>query len=115
MRYLVVFLILLVSIVMVLFGAQNTQTVKVQFLSYNSGDVSLSLVLVLAAMGGATLTGLVSVWNAIQGGMRERANRRKSEQRIRELQQKVETLERSNLSMRAAIQTQARTTSEQKQ
>ena len=115
MRYLVVVLILLVSIIMVVFGAQNTQTVKVQFLTYNSGDVSLSLVLVLAAMGGATLTGLVSLWNGIQSSMRERANRRRSEQRIRELQQRIESLERSNSSMKAVIQAQARVPSEQKQ
>jgi uncharacterized integral membrane protein len=114
MRYLVVILILVVSIVMVIFGAQNTQTVKVQFFTYNSGDVSLSLLIVLAALGGATLTALVSIFNGIQSSMRERSLRRKLEQRNRELEQKVASLEKNYNTARIALQAQARLASEQR-
>lgn len=86
MRYLIIILILLISIAMVLFGAQNTQSVEVQFLSYRSGMVSLSLVVIIAAIGGALLIGLVNMWGSIQRSFRERASRKKLEQRIRELE-----------------------------
>ena len=53
MRILVLILILLVSVVMVAFGAQNTQTVEVSFFSLQSGAVSLSLVIIVQTRSGA--------------------------------------------------------------
>lgn len=110
MRYLIIVLILLVSVVMVVFGVQNTQKVELTFLNYGAKDVSLALVVVLAALGGVILSGLITVWTSIQSGFRERAFRRKLERENRELAQRLSTSERENQTLRAALQAQARGT-----
>lgn len=110
MNYFVTVLIFAVSIVMVIFGAQNTQTVALNFLTYKSGEVSLSLVIVLATVGGVILTGLITVASGLRRSMRERNARKRMEREIRELMQKVVVLERDNTKMREALQLQARAT-----
>jgi uncharacterized integral membrane protein len=94
MRLLVLLLILVVSVVMVIFGAQNTRPVTVQFLSYTSGEVSLSLVIVIAALLGAMLSVLLGLMSTIPRTLRERSTRRKLEARTRELEGRLATLER---------------------
>jgi uncharacterized integral membrane protein len=108
MNYFVTVLIFAVSIVMVIFGAQNTQTVALNFLTYKSGEVSLSLVIVLATVGGVILTGLITVASGLRRSMRERNARKRMEREIRDLSQKVSLLERDNTKMREALQLQAR-------
>ncbi|MDZ4717127.1 MAG: lipopolysaccharide assembly protein LapA domain-containing protein [Roseiflexaceae bacterium] len=105
MRYLIIVLILLVSVVMVVFGVQNTQKVELTFLSYGAKDVSLALVVVLAALGGVILSGLITVWNSIQSGLRERSIRRRLERENRDLAQRLSIIERENQTLRAALQT----------
>jgi uncharacterized integral membrane protein len=108
MRYLIIVLILLVSVVMVVFGVQNTQKVELTFLTYGAKDVSLALVVVLAAFGGVVLSGLITVWTSIQSGLRERSFRRKLERENRDLAQRLSIIERENQTLRAALQAQIR-------
>ncbi|MEM8530547.1 MAG: LapA family protein [Chloroflexota bacterium] len=65
-------LILLVSVSMVVFGIQNPQTVNVYFLGIASGEVSLSLVIIISALAGATLVGLFSGWDRIRNALDKR-------------------------------------------
>lgn len=108
MNYLITILLFVVSIVMVIFGAQNTQTVALNFLTYKSGEVSLSLVIVLATVGGVILTGLITVLSGLRRSMRERNARRRMEREIKELTHRVHVLDRENTKMREALQLQAR-------
>jgi uncharacterized integral membrane protein len=93
MNYVITILLFMVSIVMVIFGAQNTQNVELNFLAYRSGNVPLSLVIVLATLGGALIVGLVSMLNSLRRSYRERGIRKKYERENRDLQQKVVALE----------------------
>jgi uncharacterized integral membrane protein len=108
MRYLVIVLILLVAVVMVIFGAQNTQTVDIKFFTYSSGNVSLSLVIVLATLGGVVLSALVSFWSSLQQSIRERNTRRRLEREKRELEQRLALTERELARARGLLQSQVR-------
>ena len=82
MRWLILLPILVVALLLVTFGVQNTQLVTVRFLSFEARDLSASIVIILSAIGGALLAGMLGVWNSIQHGLRdqspapERAGRR---------------------------------------
>ncbi len=95
MRVLVLVLILVISVFMVLFGVQNTQAVSVQFMGYNSGAVSLSLVIIVAILSGVLLCALLWMWSSISRSIRERNARKKLEQRNRELEDRVMQLEKA--------------------
>ena len=90
MRWLILLPILLVALLLVTFGVQNTQLVTVRFLTFEARDLSASIVIILSAIGGALLAGMIGVWNSIQHGLR---GRRDSKQRT-QLEQRIAELER---------------------
>ena len=74
MGILVLILMIVLSIVMVLFGVQNPQPVNVRFFGIESGNISLSLVIVVSALLGAALIGLLSLWDGARRGSPQYAN-----------------------------------------
>jgi uncharacterized integral membrane protein len=103
MRYLIGAALLIVAVLLVLFGVQNPQPVTVRFLWLVAQDLSLSLVIVIAAICGAVLVGLVSLWGSIRRGvrgLRERRERTALETRTRDLEQKIAALEQENASLK---------------
>ena len=110
MRTVVLIFTLLVAILLVIFGAQNTQLVSVRFLMVDTGSVSLALVIVISAVIGAVLVSLIGVWGSIRRGFRgRRADQQKAalETRGVDLETRVEALERENAELRAAARTTA--------
>ena len=90
MRWLILLPILIVALLLVTFGVQNTQLVTVRFLTLEARDLSASIVIILSAIGGAVLASMIGVWNSIQHGLR---GRRASKQRA-QLEQRIAELER---------------------
>jgi uncharacterized integral membrane protein len=104
MRTVILIFMLLVAILLVIFGAQNTQLVSVHFLMIDTGSVSLSLVIVISAVIGAVLASLITVWSSIRRGFRgRRAGQQKAalEARSVDLETRVTALERENAELRA--------------
>ena len=97
MRWLILLPILVVALLLVTFGVQNTQLVTVRFLSLEARDLSTSIVIILSAIGGALLAGMLGVWNSIQHGLR---GRRDSKQRA-QLEQRIAELERQLAATKA--------------
>jgi len=92
MRWLILLPILVVALLLVTFGVQNTQLVTVRFLSFEARDLSASIVIILSAIGGALLAGMLGVWNSIQHGLRgwrDSKQRAQLEQRIAELERQL--------------------------
>ena len=92
MRWLILLPILIVALLLVTFGVQNTQLVTVRFLSFEARDLSASIVIILSAIGGALLAGMLGVWNSIQHGLRgwrDSKQRAQLEQRIAELERQL--------------------------
>jgi cell division protein FtsB len=90
---------------LVLFGVQNTQLVTVRFLSYSVENLSVSLVIVIAAICGALLVALLNVWSGVQRTLRgRRATRERNdlEARNRDLQKRVAELERENQTLKSS-------------
>src|SRR4051812_20472819 len=98
MRWLILLPILVVALLLVTFGVQNTQLVTVRFLSFEARDLSASIVIILSAIGGALLAGMLGVWNSIQHGLR---GRRDLKQRT-QLEQRIAELERQLAATKAA-------------
>jgi uncharacterized integral membrane protein len=98
MRWLILLPILVVALLLVTFGVQNTQLVTVRFLSFEARDLSASIVIILSAIGGALLAGMLGVWNSIQHGLR---GRRASKQRA-QLEQRIAELERQLAATKAS-------------
>ena len=93
MRWLILLPILVVALLLVTFGVQNTQLVTVRFLSFEARDLSASIVIILSAIGGALLAGMLGVWNSIQHSLRGRRSakqRAQLEQRIAELERQLD-------------------------
>ena len=110
MRTVVLMFMLVVAILLVIFGAQNTQLVSVHFLMLDTDYVSLSLVIVISAVIGVVLASLFTVWGSIQRGFQgRRAGQQKAELEARsvDLQTRVAALERENAELRAAMRTTA--------
>jgi uncharacterized integral membrane protein len=108
MRTVVLIFMLLVAILLVIFGAQNTQLVNVHFLMIDTGYVSLSLVIVISAVIGAVLASLLSVWGSIRRGFRgRRAGQQHADREASsgELETRVAALERENAELRASTGT----------
>lgn len=102
MRLLVVVLIAILALVMVAFGVQNTQGVTVRFLTVESGLIPLAFVMVLSAIAGALLVGLIALWDQIRHGFRSwRMRRRLStiEKRTAELEDQVIRLTREKAEL----------------
>jgi uncharacterized integral membrane protein len=103
MRYLIGAALLIVAVLLVLFGVQNPQPVTVRFLWLAAQGLSLSLVIVIAAIFGAVLVGLLNMWGSIRRsvrGLRERRERTALETRARDLEQKIAALEQENASLK---------------
>jgi uncharacterized integral membrane protein len=98
MRWLILLPILIVALLLVTFGVQNTQLVTVRFLTFEARDLSASIVIILSAIGGALLAGMLGVWNSIQHGLR---GRRATKQRA-QLEQRIAELERQLAATKAA-------------
>ena len=96
MRYVVVAAALAVAVLLVLFGVQNPQLVTVRFLSFTAGDLSLSVVIIVAAIFGAALVGLLSMLGAIRRGVR---GRRERKERVG-LEARVAALEKENAALK---------------
>ena len=108
MRIVILILMLVVAMLLVIFGAQNTQLVNVHFLMIDTGYVSLSLVIVISAVIGAVLASLLTVWGSIRRGFRgRRADQQQADREARsgELEARVAALERENAELRAGIGT----------
>lgn len=103
MRIVFITLIIALSIILVIFGAQNNNPVNVQFLTFQSGATSLSLVIVLSAVAGALLVALWSMYDSIRRGMRfRRVNKERGE-----LEKRVALLEQELSTLRGTAPTQA--------
>ena len=105
MRIFIPIIMLLLALLLVIFGAQNTQSVIVRFLGVETGVISLALVIVGSAIFGAVLTGLLGLWIRIRYGIQSwRANKQRValEVRNRDLEQRVAALESENADLRAA-------------
>ncbi|MBW4693454.1 MAG: DUF1049 domain-containing protein [Lyngbya sp. HA4199-MV5] len=103
MGILVLILMIVLSIIMVLFGVQNPQPVNVRFFTLESGNISLSLVIVVSALIGAALIGLLSLWNSARRGLRTmRTNKQLTslEQRNGELERLNTSLEQENAALK---------------
>jgi uncharacterized integral membrane protein len=97
MRWLILLPTLVVALLLVTFGVQNTQLVTVRFLSFEARDLSASIVIILSAIGGALLAGLFGAWNSIQHSLR---GRRSSKQRA-QMEQRIAELERELAAAKA--------------
>lgn len=105
MRIFIPIVMLLLALLLVIFGAQNTQAVNIHFLNMESGWVSLALVVVIAAIFGAVLTGLFGLWIRIRYGIQNwRANKQRNtlESRNTDLEQRITALEQENAKLREA-------------
>jgi uncharacterized integral membrane protein len=103
MRIFIPIVMLLLALMLVIFGAQNTQAVNVRFLGIETGSISLALVIVVAAIFGALLTGLFGAWYRIRYGIQNwRAKKQQSSLAARnsELEQRISTLESENTTLR---------------
>jgi uncharacterized integral membrane protein len=110
MRTVILIFMLLIAILLVIFGAQNTQLVSVHFLMIDTGFVSLALVIVISAVIGAVLASLMGVWGSIRRGFRgRRAGQQQAalEARGVDLESRVAALERENAELRMAARTTA--------
>ena len=103
MGIIVLILMIVLSIIMVLFGVQNPQPVNVRFFTIESGNISLSLVIVVSALLGAALIGLLSLWDGARRGIRGmRTNKRLTnlEQQNTELERLKASLEQENAALK---------------
>lgn len=103
MGVIVLILMIVLSIIMVIFGVQNPQPVNVRFFTIESGNVSLSLVIVVSALLGAALIGLLSLWDSARRGLRKmRTNKRLTglEQQNAELERLRASLEQENAALK---------------
>ncbi len=93
------------ALLLVLFGVQNPGQVEVSFLSFNSGKISLSLLVIGAAIVGGVIVGMFSLVNAVQRRVRDRGNKKRINEMTvttRTLQERVVLLERENVRLKAA-------------
>lgn len=84
------------SILLVIFGVQNTQPVQIQFLTFETQQISLSLVIIIAVVFGAAFMWLVGLYGAAQRSMRLRREVKERLQlaaRNAELERKLASLE----------------------
>ena len=105
-RTVLLVLIALLSLIMVIFGVQNTQAVTVRFLFFESGQIPHALVMVLSAIAGAALVGLFWLWDQVRFGVRRwRMGRQLAgvEKRAAELERQLATVteEKAALTARA--------------
>lgn len=101
MRTLILIMGLTVAVLLVIFGVQNTQPVYISFLGLTSRGISLSLVIVIAAVVGAMLATLVNLWDRLQRGWGQRHAADPAEAaRVTQLEARLDELERENAELR---------------
>jgi uncharacterized integral membrane protein len=103
MRALLVVLLLIVAVFLVIFGAQNTAPVNVRFLNFNTGFVSLSLLIIVSAVVGAVLTALIGLLSGIRRSLSARATNKRLHELEKEnadLNRRVITLQSENTALR---------------
>ncbi|GAB4208774.1 MAG: hypothetical protein OHK0022_38830 [Roseiflexaceae bacterium] len=106
MRTAILILGLLVGVLLVIFGVQNTQPVFISFLGLTSGGMSLSLVIMISAVIGALLASLVSLSDRVrQVRHHEEKPDPAAANRVAHLEARVADLERENAALRAAAHT----------
>lgn len=96
-RALVGFLAAVLALGLVIFGVQNTQLVEIRFLGFTTGRLSLSLVVITAAIVGGAIIWLIGLWGAAQRGIRQM----REKARTKELEAKLARLEQENATLRA--------------
>lgn len=104
MRTVLILVVLVVAVLLVIFGAQNTQPVNINFLGLNTGYVSLSLVIIVSAVVGIVLAALVSFWNSIRRNLSQRRVDREHadiKKRNAELEARLSTVERENADLKS--------------
>jgi uncharacterized membrane protein YciS (DUF1049 family) len=107
MRVVVLVLMAAIALAMVLFGAQNTEAVSVRFLWMDSGQLSLSLVMVLAAVAGAALVALLWLWDQVRFGLRQHRMGRQVhslEDRAVDLEKRLAAAEAENATLREQVE-----------
>lgn len=85
------------AIGLVIFGVQNTQAVRIQFLNFSTEQISVSLLVIGAVILGAAMMWLIGLYGAAQRGirqMRDAKERSTLAARNRELEQRVAGLEK---------------------
>lgn len=97
LRALIGFLAAVLALALVIFGVQNTQLVEIRFLGFTTGRLSLSLVVIAAAIVGGAIIWLIGLWGAAQRGIRQM----REKARTKELEAKVAKLEQENAGLRA--------------
>lgn len=103
MRTVILILGLTVAVLLVIFGVQNTQPVYISFLGLTSRGISLSLVIMIAAVVGAVLAALVNLWDRLQRGWTQRHEPDPAEAaHLIQLEARLSELERENAELRAA-------------
>ena len=85
MGRLLLIIVLVLSLVLAIFGAQNTQNVRVNFFGWRTDFLPLFVVILLSAMAGALLAMIAGIQSRISTGLRLR----KQERQIAELEQKL--------------------------
>jgi uncharacterized integral membrane protein len=92
--FLVGALVFMVGIV--IFVMQNNTPVAIHFISWHSSEISLALVALIAALGGAIITFLIDSFRAFKTGRKLRDlinNNKKLEQEVSSLKAKLATSE----------------------
>ncbi len=104
-RAIIGFLAAVLAIGLVIFGVQNTGTVQIQFLSFSTEAISVSLLVIGAFILGAATMWLLGLYDAAQRSLRQRRDakeRASLNARNKELEQKIASLERELGAFRPA-------------
>ncbi len=105
MRVVVLVLMFALALVFVIFGVQNTAPVNVNFIGLQSGYLSLSLVVTIAAIVGAALMGLLWLLDNIRRGFARYQKGREDSaivKRNTELEKQVTALQQEIAGLRTA-------------
>lgn len=104
-RTFVAILMAALAVGLVVFGVQNPQTVKITFLTYTTQEISLSLVVIAAAIAGAALAWLGGLWGAARRGIQRRRDARERSilaSRNAELERRLASMEKELSGFRPA-------------
>ncbi len=88
MRYLVLVVVAALVLLLSTFGVQNPFPVSVRFLSWQSGNVPLYIIILISALVGILLATLLG----LPGQIQRRLEARRLRQRVGELEQQVSDL-----------------------
>lgn len=75
----------ILGVLLTVFGVQNTEGVRVNFLGFSTGSAPLALVILASALVGAALTFLIG----LRGRIRTSLELRRRDRRVRELEAEV--------------------------